>query len=273
MEVIKVDHLYKAYSKDNSVLKDVSFTVYEGEFIVLLGASGCGKTTMLKMINKLIPVSSGRIYVEGKLLSDWDTIELRRAIGYVIQHIGLFPHMTIEKNLTYVLSIKGCTKEMCHARALDLVSLVGLEEKELKKYPRQLSGGQAQRIGVARALAADPDIILMDEPFGAVDEITRRYLQDEMKTIHRKLRKTIMFVTHDIEEALRLADRIILFNDGQIEQIGTPDEMIFHPKTTYVKDFFGLKGFKASLPEAKLQALYEDVLLGNKRLLDALDRL
>lgn len=273
MEVIRVDHLYKAYSKDTNVLEDVSFTVNAGEFVVLLGASGCGKTTMLKMINKLIPVSSGHIYVEGKLLSDWDTIDLRRAIGYVIQQIGLFPHMTIAKNITYVLSIRGCTKEMCHRRALDLVSLMGLDPKELTKYPRQLSGGQAQRIGVARALASDPDIILMDEPFGAVDEITRRYLQDEMKSIHQKLKKTILFVTHDIEEALRLADKIILFNDGKIEQIGTPNEMIFRPASTYVKDFFGLKGFKASLPDDRLQRLYDEILAGHMTLSEALNQI
>jgi osmoprotectant transport system ATP-binding protein len=270
-DVIRVENLHKSYIKETSVLKDVSFTVHEGEFVVLLGASGCGKTTMLKMINKLIPVSSGKISVEGKLLSDWNTIDLRRAIGYVIQQIGLFPHMTIEKNITYVLSIQGCTKERCHIRAKELVSLVGLDEKDLMKYPRELSGGQAQRIGVARALAADPDIILMDEPFGAVDEITRRYLQDEMKTLHKKLGKTILFVTHDIEEALRLADRIILFNDGRIEQDGSPEDMIFRPKTPYVRDFFGLKGFKASLPEHALLRMYEDILDGTRTFGDVLD--
>ncbi len=262
MPIIEANNLYKHYTEGTDVLQDVSFSLEEGELVVLVGASGCGKTTLLKMINKLIPVSDGVIRVHGKKLSDWNTIELRRSIGYVIQQTGLYPHMKIDRNIGFVPFVKGIKKSVWKEKARELIRLVGLDESYLKRYPRELSGGEAQRVGVARALAADPDIILMDEPFGAVDEITRKKLQDELKSLHKKLKKTILFVTHDIDEALKLGDRILLFNKGKIEQIGTPEELVFAPKTEYVRQFFGVKGFKASLDEEKLKTIYDKILEG-----------
>jgi osmoprotectant transport system ATP-binding protein len=270
MEIIRIEHLSKAYVNNTYVLDDISLTIHSGEFVVLVGPSGCGKTTLLKMINKLIPLSSGTIFYEGKKLSEWDTIELRRNIGYVIQQVGLFPHMNIEKNIGYVPSIQGLKAQDYHSRVVELIKLVGLEEADLKKFPNEISGGQAQRIGVARALAANPDMILMDEPFGAVDEITRRNLQEEIKHIHQSLKKTILFVTHDIGEAIRLADRIILFNNGKIEQMGKPEEIVFKPKTDFVKSFFGARALKESLDEEKLENYYEDILSGKADISDFL---
>ena len=220
------------------------------------------------MINKLIPITSGEISINNVSISQWDTIELRRSIGYVIQQVGLFPHMTIENNISYVPRIKGLQKKDFHKKSKELIELVGLDEEYLKRYPHELSGGQKQRIGVARALASDPNIILMDEPFGAVDEIARRHLQDELKIIHNKMKKTILFVTHDIEEALKLGTKIILLNNGKIEQIGTPKEVVFEPENDYVKNFFGIKGFKGSLDESKLEILYNQILNGEKELDD-----
>lgn len=268
MSVIEILSLRKSYDSKTDVLKDVSFSIEEGELTVFVGPSGCGKTTLLKMINKLIPVSDGTIYVKGKKLSEWNTIELRRQIGYVIQQVGLMPHMTIERNIGFVPSLMKMNKELYKKDVESLTELVGLTKDILKRHPNQLSGGQAQRVGVARALAANPDIILMDEPFGAVDEITRRNLQEELKNLHKKLKKTILFVTHDIGEAIRLADKIVLFNEGMIEQIGTPKEIVFHPKSEYVKSFFGIKGFKESIDEGLLQSIYDDILNGKKTLTD-----
>jgi osmoprotectant transport system ATP-binding protein len=274
MSVIEVKNLYKAYDDNNWVLKDVNFTIEAGEFIVMVGASGCGKTTMLKLVNKLIPLSKGYIYYHDKDICHWNTDALRRSIGYVIQQIGLFPHMTIEKNIIYPLDIMR--KEdiaFKKKRAKELIELVGLSPTLLSKYPRQLSGGQAQRIGVARALAADPDVILMDEPFGAVDEITRTNLQVALKDIQQKLKKTILFVTHDIEEALKLGDRIMLFKDGEIVQIGHPNSLVFSPENAYVQDFFGLKGFKATLDYDVMNAAYQDILSGKSTLKDFYSKL
>jgi osmoprotectant transport system ATP-binding protein len=265
---IEVKNLYKHYLENQPILKNINFSIEKGSFVSLVGESGCGKTTMLKMINKLILPTQGEIYVEGKEISEWNTIELRRQIGYVIQQIGLFPHMNIEKNIAYVPSIMKTPKESNKLKVKELIRLVGLDEDVLLRYPRELSGGQSQRVGVARALAADPEIILMDEPFGAVDEITRRRLQEELKKIHRILGKTILFVTHDIEEALKLSDQIIVFNQGVIEQIGTPKEVVFEPKSDYVKSFFGVKGLKASLDEIRLEILYEKILKGEKSIDD-----
>lgn len=266
MAVIKISDVSKEYEQGKPVLKNINFEISEGEFVVLLGASGCGKTTMLKMINKLIPVTSGTIEVNHIDIQNWNKIKLRTSIGYVIQQIGLFPHMTIEQNIAYVPRIKKMKKVDYSKKIKELIQLVGLGEADLNRYPYELSGGQKQRIGVARALAADPNIILMDEPFGAVDEITRRHLQGELKKIHQELQKTILFVTHDIEEALKLATKIILFHDGKIDQIGTPDEMVFKPKTEYVKNFFGLKGFKASLNEKELEKAYRAILCNEMKL-------
>lgn len=240
---IHCKNIKKVYPSGITALSGLNLDVKKGEIITLIGPSGCGKTTLLKMINGLILPTEGEIIVEGKKLERSNTIELRRRIGYVIQQVGLFPHLNIEKNISYVLKIMGRSNNEQKTRAHELINLVGLSDENLKKYPRELSGGQQQRIGVARALAADPPIILMDEPFGAIDEITRKTLQDELLKIQERLKKTIVFVTHDIEEAMKLGDRIALMKDGRVEQVDTPKIMFFKPKTAFVEEFFGTKNF------------------------------
>lgn len=247
MELIRFENVEKYYENGKKIIENLNFTINSGEFITLIGKSGSGKTTMLKLINGLINPNSGKIFIKDKEINEWDIIELRRSIGYVIQQIGLFPHMTVEDNIGYVLKIKKESKENIRKRAEELIELVGLTKDYLKKYPRELSGGQRQRIGVARALASNPDIILMDEPFGAVDEITRRTLQEEILKLQENLKKTIVFVTHDIEEAFKLGSRIVLFDNGKIVQEGTREEMLFNPKNQFVEDFFGTKNFTAYL--------------------------
>lgn len=258
--MVEVNHIYKNYTEDSIILDDLSLSIEEGEFITILGPSGCGKTTLLKMINKLIAFDQGDIKVKGKSITEWDTIKLRRNIGYVIQQIGLFPHMNIEDNISYVLSLEGVEKTKRRERAEELIVLVGLSIEMLDRYPSELSGGQKQRIGVARALAADPDIIIMDEPFGAVDEIARTALQDELLKLQKRLNKTILFVTHDIQEAIKLGSRIVLLNKGKIEQIGTKEELLFSPASQFVKDFIGLKGFKSILNNDILSRVYDQVI-------------
>ena len=247
MELIKFENVSKGYENGIKIIDDLNFTIHSEEFITLIGKSGCGKTTMLKLINGLIKPDSGKLFIKGKEISQWDIIELRRSIGYVIQQIGLFPHMSIEDNIGYVLNIKKVSKQERAKQAKELIELVGLSSEYLKKYPRELSGGQNQRVGVARALAANPDIILMDEPFGAVDDITRRVLQEEMLKLNERVKKTVVFVTHDIDEAFRLGSRIVLFDNGKIVQQGNRKEMIFNPRNKFVEDFFGTKNFTAYL--------------------------
>lgn len=266
MKVIQIQEIVKSYQENHPVIDHLSLDIEKGEFVVLLGASGCGKTTLLKMINKLLTFEEGQIIVNGQDIEEWDTIELRRSIGYVIQNIGLLPHLTIENNITYVLSLMKVEKEKRRGRAEELIDLLGFERSFLGRYPRELSGGQRQRIGVARALAADPDIILMDEPFGAVDEIARGTLQDELKSLHAKLGKTVLFVTHDISEALKLGTRIVLLNEGRIEQQGVGRELIFNPNTPFVKEFFGLKGFRSILDGSLMEQVYENILCGSMTL-------
>ena len=258
--IVEIKHVYKKYNENLQVLEDLNLSIEEGEFITILGPSGCGKTTLLKMINRLIEFDSGDIKVKGKSIKDWDIITLRRNIGYVIQQIGLFPHMTIEKNISYVLSLEGIEKVKKRQRAQELIELVGLTKEMLDRYPSELSGGQKQRIGVARALASDPDIILMDEPFGAVDEIARTALQDELLKLQKRLNKTILFVTHDIQEAIKLGSRIVLINKGKIEQIGTRKELLFSPSSQFFKDFLGLKGFKSVLNDEVLNIVYNQII-------------
>lgn len=257
--VVQVSGLSKSYG-ENQVLNNLDLTINQGEFVTILGPSGCGKTTLLKMINKLISYDSGDIRVKGKPLDTWSTIELRRSIGYVIQQIGLFPHMTIEDNVGYVLSLKGVKRAQRRDRVEELIQMVGLEVGMLSRYPSELSGGQKQRVGVARALATNPEIILMDEPFGAVDEIARTALQDEFLKLHKQLNKTILFVTHDIQEALKLGSKIVLMNNGNIEQVGTREELLFNPASDFVKEFIGLKGFKSVLDDDVLDDVYGQVI-------------
>jgi len=247
MAIISFEKIEKAYEKDKPVIQDLSLDIDEGEFVTFLGPSGCGKTTLLKLVNRLIEPDSGNIYVEGKEIREWDKIDLRRRIGYVIQKIGLFPHLTVGDNIGYVLNLTGTDKRQREKRSCQMLELVGMELDLLDRYPRELSGGQMQRVGLARALAADPDIILMDEALGAVDEISRRVLQDELIGIYQKLKKTIVFVTHDIQEAIKLGSRIVLINEGKVVQAGTREEMLFSPKNSFVKEFFGLKNFTAYL--------------------------
>jgi osmoprotectant transport system ATP-binding protein len=237
--MIKLENITKSYDGITAV-KDLTLEVKEGEFVVLLGPSGCGKTTTLKMINRLITPTSGRIYVEGQDISTVNTIELRRQIGYVIQRIGLLPHMTISDNIALVPRLKGWSKDKRIKRADELLDMVGLDPETYRdKYPHQLSGGERQRVGVARALAVDPPILLMDEPFGALDPITRVQLQDEFLKLEEQVKKTVIFVTHDMDEAIRLADRIAIMYDGQLHQYATPMEMLKHPADDFVAQFMG----------------------------------
>ncbi|MBA3824550.1 MAG: ABC transporter ATP-binding protein [Ktedonobacterales bacterium] len=218
----------------------VNLTVPDGSLCMLLGTSGSGKTTLLRMVNRLIEPTSGEIRIDGSPNTAQDQIALRRSIGYVIQQVGLFPHMTIAENVRVVPSIEGKSKQEVDPRVDELLSLVGLEPKEYRnRYPRQLSGGQQQRVGLARALAADPALLLMDEPFGALDAITRERLQDELRRIQRDVHKTIIFVTHDVQEALKLGDQLVVMSDGHIIQAGPPTELLLHPATPFVARLLG----------------------------------
>ncbi len=223
---------------DFVAVDDISIDFEAGETIVLIGPSGCGKTTTLRMINHLVKATEGKITVDGNNIDEMDEVELRRNIGYVIQNVGLFPHMTIAENVSLVPYLKKVSKEDREKRARELLEFVGMPaEKFYDRYPEELSGGQQQRIGVARALASDPDIILMDEPFGALDPITRSILQDEFLQIRDELDKTIIFVTHDIDEALKLADKIVIMKDGKIVQYDTPENIIKNPLHGFVEEF------------------------------------
>jgi osmoprotectant transport system ATP-binding protein len=223
-----------------AAVRDVSFEVEQGEFVVLLGPSGCGKTTLMRMVNRLIEPTSGRIQVEGREIHDIPVTDLRRHIGYVIQQVGLFPHMTVAQNIAVVPKLLGWPNARIDARIDELLELVALPPAQYRKrYPRQLSGGQQQRVGIARAMAADPAIMLMDEPFGAIDAITRTDLQNELLAIQRKVSKTVIFVTHDVEEALRLADRIAVMRTGTVAQYGPPVELLTHPADDFVRALLG----------------------------------
>ena len=242
--MIKLENLTKTFTQKNgtafNAVDNVSLEVPAGEMCVLLGPSGCGKTTTLKMINRLIPASSGKILINGEDTSGQDTVTLRRNIGYVIQQIGLFPNMTIEENITVVPRMLGWDKKRCRERATELMSMVALDpSKFLNRYPREMSGGQQQRIGVIRALAADPPVLLMDEPFGAVDPINREVIQNEFLEMQRQLKKTVMLVSHDIDEALKLGDRIAVFGQGKIVQCASPDELLAKPANDFVGSFVG----------------------------------
>jgi len=237
--MIHIEHLCKRFG-DVTAVADVSFHVAEGQICVLLGPSGCGKTTTLKMINRLVEPTSGTVRINGRDTATLDSAALRRSIGYVIQQVGLFPNMTVEENIGVVPKLLGWDAAKRRRRAAELLDIVALEPAQfLKRYPRELSGGQQQRVGVARALAADPPVMLMDEPFGAIDPINRDAIQDEFLRIQRKVNKTVLFVSHDIDEAIKMADCVALFRAGRIEQFGTPDELLAQPATEFVADFMG----------------------------------
>jgi len=247
--VIRLDKLTKVYPDGTEAVKEVSFEVEAGELCVLLGPSGCGKTTTMKMINLLIPITGGNIYIDGVDNTKMDEDELRRNIGYAIQEIGLFPHMTVGQNIETVPVLKGWPKAERRQRAEELLELVGMDSSEfIDKYPSELSGGQCQRVGVARALGADPPILLMDEPFGAIDPITRVRLQDEFLKIQQEIKKTIIFVTHDIYEAIKMGDRVVLMKEGRLVQYDTPANLLYRPRNEFVENFVGadraLKGLQ-----------------------------
>jgi osmoprotectant transport system ATP-binding protein len=237
--MIELRHVTKKYG-DFKAVDDLSFLVDKGEVCVLIGPSGCGKSTTLKMINRMLEPDIGEIYVNEKNVVRFKPELLRRQIGYVIQYIGLFPHMTVSGNISVVPRLLSWQKDKIEKRVEELLNLIGLSpEKYSDKYPHELSGGEAQRIGVARALAADPPILLMDEPFGAVDPLNREILQAEFVKIQKKLKKTVVFVTHDLDEAIRIADRIVILGEGKIVQNDTPENILAHPANKFVHDFVG----------------------------------
>ncbi|MED4887317.1 ABC transporter ATP-binding protein [Lysinibacillus fusiformis] len=239
--MITFDNVSKMYSNDHVAVKALNVEIKRGEFFVIIGPSGCGKTTLLKMINRLIPLTEGTIWINGKRVSDYNIHELRWSIGYVLQQIALFPHMTIQENIAIVPELKKWSKTKIQKRVDELLELVGLEpEKYRHRKPKELSGGEQQRVGVIRALAADPEIILMDEPFSALDPISRTKLQDDLLDMQRKIQKTIVFVSHDMQEALKLGDRLCVMKDGEIVQVGSPQEIVENPVNDFVQQFIGV---------------------------------
>src|SRR5688572_21638621 len=229
--MIRLEDLTKVFpAQDEAAVDDLSMEIYEGEIVVLVGPSGCGKTTTMKMINRIIEPTSGRIFLQGEDVTTVNSDNLRRRIGYVIQQIGLFPHMTIADNIATVPKMLGWDKERTSQRIDELLETVGIDLSYRDRYPKELSGGQRQRIGVARAMAADPPVLLMDEPFGAIDPITRDRLQDEFLRLQREIKKTIVFVTHDIDEAIKMGDKIaVLQKGGHLAQYAAPAELLMSP--------------------------------------------
>ncbi len=237
--MIELKNVTKKYG-DFTAVDGISFIVAKGEVCVLIGPSGCGKSTTLKMINRMLEPNNGEIFVNARNVADFKPELLRRQIGYVIQYIGLFPHMTVSANIGIVPRLLSWNREIIEKRVDELLNLIGLDPaKYSEKYPHELSGGEAQRIGVARAIAADPPILLMDEPFGAVDPLNREILQTEFIKIQKKLKKTVLFVTHDLDEAIRIADRILILGDGRIVQNDTPENILARPVNKFVHDFVG----------------------------------
>lgn len=257
---IEFKNVYKKYDKSSGyAVENVSLSVKKGEFIVILGSSGSGKTTLLKMVNRLNSLSSGSIFLDGKNIEEGPVTELRKKIGYVIQQNGLFPHMTVEKNIGTIPGLLKWKKDDIQKRVKELMELVDLDyNKYHRRFPRQLSGGEQQRVGLARALAADPEILLMDEPFGAVDAITRSKLQDELLKLQSKVKKTIIFVTHDIQEAFKLADRIVIMDSGIVQQFDTSYNILFNPANEYVKKLFAAENFLDRLQAVKARDAMEE---------------
>ena len=237
--MLEFKNVSKTYQGDKPAVEDVTLTFNEGEFIVFIGTSGSGKTTCMRMINRMTEPTSGTILLNGRDIATMDAVRLRRRIGYVIQQIGLMPHMTIYENVTLVPSLLKWDEERRRAAAKRLMKRVGLDESFLERYPAELSGGQQQRVGVIRALAADPEIILMDEPFGALDPITRDSLQQLIKRLQKELGKTVVFVTHDMDEALALADRIVIMDKGRVVQFDAPENILQNPANAFVESLLG----------------------------------
>jgi osmoprotectant transport system ATP-binding protein len=236
------DEATKVYpGRDGAAVDHLSLTVPAGEICVLVGPSGGGKTTALKLVNRLIPLTSGYIRIDDRQIGDYDLTELRRSIGYVIQQVGLFPHMTVEGNIGTVPRLLGWQRRRIKDRVSELLELVGLDpQKDRRRFPSELSGGQRQRVGLARALAANPSLMLMDEPFGAIDPIVRARLQDEFLRLQQEIRKTVVFVTHDVDEAIKIGDRIaILREGGKLAQYDTPEQILEHPTDEFVAEFVG----------------------------------
>ncbi|MEC2057337.1 betaine/proline/choline family ABC transporter ATP-binding protein [Peribacillus psychrosaccharolyticus] len=250
--MLKLENISKVYKGKKKAVNNISLEIKKGEFICFIGPSGCGKTTTMKMINRLIEPSEGAIYINGENILEKDPVDLRRQIGYVIQQIGLFPHMTIYENMMLVPKLLKWSENEKRERAEELLKLVDMDPEFLDRYPNELSGGQQQRIGVLRALASNPPLILMDEPFGALDPITRDALQEEFKNLQRTLDKTIVFVTHDMDEAIKLADRIVILKGGEIVQVGTPDEILRNPVNAFVEEFIGKDRMLQTLPDVEL---------------------
>lgn len=282
--MIVFDNVGKTYPNGIEAVKELSLEVAEGETLILLGSSGCGKTTTMKMVNRLIEPTAGRILVEGEDVTQLDPIELRRGIGYAIQHVGLFPHMTIAENVAVVPKLRNWDKERIAERVDKLLTLIGLPAEEFgNRFPNQLSGGQRQRVGVARSLAADPPIVLMDEPFGALDPLTREQLQDEFLELESEIQKTVLFVTHDIFEAVKMGDRIALLDEGRLQQLATPAELVENPANEFVDHFLGQHRFQLSLLTRTIAPLVDDTervsdpegdaarLLARYTLIEALD--
>ncbi|MCG1866475.1 betaine/proline/choline family ABC transporter ATP-binding protein [Staphylococcus epidermidis] len=237
--MLSIKNLSKVYAGGKKAVDNMTIDIESGDFIAFIGTSGSGKTTALRMINRMIESTEGKITIDGKNIKELNPVELRRSIGYVIQQIGLMPHMTVKENIVLVPKLLKWSQEKKDEKAKELIRLVDLPEEYLDRYPSELSGGQQQRIGVVRALAAEQDIILMDEPFGALDPITRDTLQDLVKKLQQQLGKTFIFVTHDMDEAIKLADKICIMTNGQVVQYDTPDNILRSPANDFVKDFIG----------------------------------
>ena len=246
--MIEFRHVTKTFPGGNQAVSDFSLTVPTGSVTVLVGSSGCGKTTLLRMVNRMVDATSGEILIDGDNVLDRDPVELRRKIGYVMQSGGLLPHRTVSQNIQTVQRLTGVPKKEAVARAAELMNTVGLDPLLADRYPSQLSGGQQQRVGVARALAVDPNIMLMDEPFGAVDPLVRRDLQRELISLQQRVSKTVLFVTHDIDEAFLLGDQVVILQEGAvIAQQGTPEEILAQPANDFVAHFIGHTGAKREL--------------------------
>ncbi len=257
--MIRFEHVTKRFAGGVEAVADLSLAIAEGETLVLLGTSGSGKTTSMKMINRLVEPTSGRLLVEGADVTGLDPITLRRRMGYAIQHIGLFPHMSVAENIGAVPRLLRWPHRRIADRVDQLLAMVGLEPGDFRdRYPTQLSGGQKQRVGVARALAADPPIVLMDEPFGALDPITREQLQDEFLELESEIRKTVVFVTHDVFEAVKMGDRIALLDRGRLQQLATPAELVERPANELVDQFLGQQRFQLALVTRTIESILSE---------------